>query len=559
MKTLQTDIVVIGGGATGGGILRDLAMRGFNALLVERADICQGTSGRFHGLLHSGGRYVVSDPRSATECAEENAIIRRIHSDAVEATGGLFVACPPDPDDFPDQFAQGAKDTGVPFQEISVQQALKMEPRLNPGIKRAFEVEDGAVDGWRMTWGLIESARAYGSDALTYHRVTKIESEDGHVTAVICHDEKIGEDVRIECRGVINAAGPWAGQVAAMAGAHGVDVVPGRGIMVAMNHRLTHRVINRCIYPSDGDILVPAHTVSIIGTTDQKVDDPDFLTIPHDEVIQMLDAGEILIPGFKKSRAVHVWSGARPLVKDSRVSETDTRHMSRGMSIIEHKERDGIAGMFTIAGGKLTTYRLMAKNVIDALLEQMGDERPCTTDQEEVPSSVGKRTHRNTDRLAKVEKTRFEDPVLCECELVTKSMIEGVLAEQPQANLDDVRRQTRLGMGPCQGTFCALRAAGVMHEVSRKRTASAEAAADRTSTMLRLFTLNRFQGIQPLLYGEQLRETALNSWILSNTLDLDHLPGPSDEARQATGDMALIHGRPELATNEATVSEGGDR
>lgn len=201
----------------------------------------------------------------------------------------------------------------------------------------------------------------------------------------------------------------------------------------------------------------------------------------------------------------------------------------------------------------------MAKNVVDALLEQMGDERPCVTEREEVPSAVGKHTHRNSDRLAKVEKTRFDDPVLCECELVTKSMIEGILDEQPEANLDDVRRQTRLGMGPCQGTFCGLRAAGVMHEISRKRTDSPAAAADRTSTMLRLFTLNRFQGITPLLYGEQLRETALNSWVLANALDLDHLPAPSDASRQATGDMAMIHGRPELATDDETVSKGGDR
>ncbi|WP_216379110.1 anaerobic glycerol-3-phosphate dehydrogenase subunit GlpA [Arcanobacterium phocae] len=573
MKTLSTDVVVIGGGATGAGILRDLAMRGFNAILLERADVAQGTSGRFHGLLHSGGRYVVSDPRSATECAEENAIIRRIHSDAVEETGGLFVVTPEDDLEFSDRFLQGAKDTGVPCEEISVSKALQLEPRLNPGIKRAFAVEDGAVDGWRMCWGLIESARALGSQALTYHKATKIIHTNGTVSAVICQNERTGEQIQIDCRAVLNAAGPWAGQVAAMAGAHGVDVVPGRGIMIAMNHRLSHRVINRCIHPADGDIIVPAHTVSIIGTTDKAVENPDFLEIEHDEVIQMLNAGEVLIPGFKNSRAVHVWAGARPLVKDSRVSSTDTRHMSRGMAIIDHSERDGISGMFTIAGGKLTTYRLMAKNVVDALMEHWGENRPCTTETEAVPSAKGKRTHRNSDRLAKVEATRDQDSVLCECELVTRSMIEDQLTAQPEANLDDVRRQTRLGMGPCQGTFCAIRAAGVMHEVYRKAETttaegSAPAAADRTSTMLRLFTTNRFDGVYPLLYGEQMREAALNQWILQGTLDIDHLPAPSSEAKLATGDLAMVHGRPtppktqlvgpRMAHTDSSVNEEGD-
>lgn len=87
MKRVETDVVVIGGGSTGLGVVRDAAMRGYRAVLVERVDLGEGTTGRFHGLLHSGGRYVVSDPQSATECAEENAILCRIQASAVEDTG----------------------------------------------------------------------------------------------------------------------------------------------------------------------------------------------------------------------------------------------------------------------------------------------------------------------------------------------------------------------------------------------------------------------------------------------------------------------------------------
>ena len=82
VKTINTDVVVIGGGSTGAGVVRDVAMRGFRSVLVDRADIAQGTSGRFHGLLHSGGRYVASDPESATECAEENLILKRINANS---------------------------------------------------------------------------------------------------------------------------------------------------------------------------------------------------------------------------------------------------------------------------------------------------------------------------------------------------------------------------------------------------------------------------------------------------------------------------------------------
>ena len=79
-----------------------------------------------------------------------------------------------------------------------------------------------------------------------------------------------------------------------------------------MNHRMTHSVINRCVWPADGDILVPDHTVCIIGTTDLKSDDADNLPIPADQVQQMLDSGEAMIPGFRKARAVHAWAARAP-------------------------------------------------------------------------------------------------------------------------------------------------------------------------------------------------------------------------------------------------------
>ncbi|MCI5826456.1 MAG: anaerobic glycerol-3-phosphate dehydrogenase subunit A [Arcanobacterium sp.] len=602
MISLETDVVVIGGGATGTGVLRDLAMRGFNAILLERADLAQGTTGRFHGLLHSGGRYVVSDPESATECAQENEIVRRIHSDAVEETGGLFVVTPFDEEDHADKFLAAAAATHVPAAEISLAEALRREPRLNPGIKRAFEVRDAVVDGWRMVWGTVASAKEYGAQVLTYHRVTAIHTDAHGVTAVSATNEKTGETVHVSCRAVINAGGPWAGQIAALAGAYDVDVVPGRGIMVAMNHRLVNTVINRCVYPADGDILVPDHTVCIIGTTDQEAADPDFLEIKPEEVQHMLDSGEALIPGFRAARAVHVWAGARPLVRDRRVSKSDTRHMSRGMSIIDHQERDGISGFFSIAGGKLTTYRLMAKNVVDTLCEQLGEDRPCRTADENTPGASA-HNHTITDRLNHAEHVRGSEQIICECELVTRSMIEQALTEQPTANFDDLRRQLRIGMGPCQGTFCGARLAGVVHtwrsqqlqtscaatepdshheaahletacdtsaavaensgtaadSPARPAASDANAAVALTNAQLRLFMHNRFHGIAPLLFTQQLRETALNQWVTHCTLGIDQLPQPSQEAIAATGDLALLHGThsapPALDANAAEWKE----
>jgi glycerol-3-phosphate dehydrogenase len=339
----------------------------------------------------------------------------------------------------------------------------------------------------------------------------------GHVTAVSALDLRTGEEVGIECSFVLNCAGPWAGQITGLADLPAVEVVPGRGIMVAMNHRLVNTVVNRCIPPSDGDIIVPAHTVCIIGTTDVKVDNPDRLRIPREEVQQMLDAGEVLIPGFRQARALHAWAGARPLIKDDRVAASDTRHMSRGMAVIDHSTRDGLKGLITIGGGKLTTYRLMAEHIVNAMEDQLGTSHPCRTAQEICPGNTAGHNYLITHRLRERQEDSTRSPLVCECELVNRRMLVDLLHQYPHANFDDLRRQLRIGMGPCQGGFCSTRVAGIAHE---------EGVVDATRAigLLRAFLEHRWIGLWPILHGDQLRQAVLDDWILSGTLDIAHLP-----------------------------------
>ncbi len=492
-------------------------MRGFRTILVERVDLGQGTTGRFHGLLHSGGRYVVSDPRSATECAEENAVLRRVAAEAIEDTGGLFVTTPADDPDYADRFVAGCAATGVPVQEIPVAEALAREPRVNPGISRAFEVADASVDAWKLLWGNARSAQEHGARILTYHWVTGILRDGDQTVGAVARDDRGADEVRIEAPFVINAGGVWAGQIADMADCPGVTVVPGKGIMVAMNHRLVSTVINRCEPPGDGDILVPIRTVCVIGTTDSKTDSPDNLDIDHGEVQEMLDAGEVLVPGFRRARALHAWSGARPLFKDERASVDDTRHMSRGLALVDHLERDGLRGFLTITGGKLTTFRLMAKVVVDAMCEQLGEPRECRTAVEVLPGSEDGETYQLASRLRSREADMADDQLVCECELLPRRRIVDAARRRPGMNLDDVRRALRLGMGPCQGGFCTYRATGILHGLG-------DADTERADELLLMFLQHRWQGLEPILYGDQVRQACLDDWIFQGTLDVEHLP-----------------------------------
>ena len=378
---------MIGGGSTGVGVARDAAMRGFDTILVERGDLAEGTTGRFHGLLHSGGRYAVKDPQSARECSHENRIIRRIAANAVEDTGGLFVTTPWDDPGYADRFAPACVAADIPVEELTIAEALRREPRLNPAVSRAFLVPDAAVDAWKLVWGCARSAEQHGARILTRHPVRALVRDGDCVVGAQVHDESRDEDVEIRAQVVVNASGAWAGRIAALAGCE-VAVLPGKGIMIAMNHRLVNTVVNRCQMPTDGDILVPIRTVSVIGTTDSTVADPDELEVTDSEVEQMLDDGEKLVPGFREARALRVWAGARPLFEETRPGvETDSRDVSRSHTLLDHERRDGVGGFLTITGGKATTFRLMAEVTVDAVCERLGAKPPCRTHEEPLPGS----------------------------------------------------------------------------------------------------------------------------------------------------------------------------
>src|SRR3954469_7955031 len=195
VPTLETEVLVIGGGSTGAGVARDAAMRGFSTALVERGDLATGTTGRFHGLLHSGGRYAVKDPVAARECVVENPILRRTATDCIEDTGGLFVSTRWDDPAFGADFLRGCRETGVPVEEVPVSEVLRREPRLDPGITRAFAVPDANLDPWKLVSACTRSATDYGARILPYHRVLGLEVRDGRVVGAHVQNELAGDEV----------------------------------------------------------------------------------------------------------------------------------------------------------------------------------------------------------------------------------------------------------------------------------------------------------------------------------------------------------------------------
>lgn len=504
------DVIVVGGGITGAATARDCAMRGLSTLLIERSDICDGASGRNHGLLHSGARYAVTDREGAEECIRENRILRRIAPHCVEPTGGLFITLPGDSLEYQENFIRCCREAGIDAQAISPKEALRLEPAVNPELIGAVKVPDASVDPFRLTDAHIIDAMRHGATILKFHTVTGfVRSSTGRVCGVKV--SRPGEIRSKEIRGrmVVLAAGIWTAGLAREAGIN-IGMLPSKGALVIFGHRVAGMVINRCRKPSNADILVPGDVVSVLGTTSDTIsfDGIDDIRATPEEVDRLLREGVSLVPALAHTRIIRAYAGVRPLVMAN--SDGDGRNVSRGIVVLDHEQRDGVPGLFTITGGKLTTCRLMAEMVTDAVCAKLGVKAVCETALRPLPGSG--EAHKTDEEIpyfkraaigrhgSEVSRMDFDlgHEVICECEQVTRAEIAYAVKSLGVRNISDLRRHTRIGMGTCQGSFCIRKVAEVLAEELGQPL--------REKEFIDEYLQERWKGITPVIWGDSLRE-----------------------------------------------------
>ncbi|MCF8104714.1 MAG: anaerobic glycerol-3-phosphate dehydrogenase subunit A [Desulfohalobiaceae bacterium] len=513
---MQTQVLIIGGGCTGTGLARDLALRGIPCILVEKRDINAGASGGNHGLLHSGARYVVCDSRSSRECQAETDLLKSLAPHCIEDSGGLFVAVPGDDENYIADFESACRKEGLWSAPLDVREALEFEPGLSPKLIAAYAVKDAAIDPFRLSLDNIGQAMELGAVYLNRHAVIDIQTGKHHIHCIQVRNVQSGQIITIKAEMVINATGAWAGQITAMAGAS-LEMLYSKGSLLVTHCRLTRRVINRLRPPSDGDILVPGGTVSIMGTTSVPLPDLKKIRPTRKEARDLVAEGAAMLPCLKTARYTRAYAGVRPLLKESEV--VDGRAASRGFALIDHA-RDGLKNFLTVTGGKLTTYRLMAEKTADLAAEKLGIKAGCRTRIELLPeSSFGKWTEGGRSFRAWLAGTDQEDHILCECEMVPKSHLVQVLADLKSIqagipDLDQLRRRSRMGKGACQGAFCSLRVTGDRYDRNCL-------AGKQGHKQVRDFLRARWAGQQPILWGGQLVQAELTEAMHCGLFDLE--------------------------------------
>jgi len=389
------DVLVIGGGITGAGIARDAAMRGFRTALIDRADFASGTSGRSSRLVHGGLRYLEhGNFRLVHEATAERRILLRIAPHLVWPRAFLFPL-------FSGgrvprwQLAAGMwlYDALASFRNVerhrwlSKRSLLRAEPRLRAeGLLGGPRYFDAQCDDARLTLANARDAHQHGALVATYVEARGFDVAAGRVRAVRVADCLTGAEFLARAHLVVNATGPWSDEVrddgrTLLQCSKGAHVVVPR-TRLGLSHAIT------LLSPVDGRVMfaLPWGDLSYIGTTETEVDGtPDTIAATVDDVVYLLRSANAVFPDarLQPDDVVSTWAGIRPLARppNSRFAGA----VSREHVITERP------GMLSIVGGKLTTYRRMARDVVDrvALALHAFDGRAvpprAPTDREPLP------------------------------------------------------------------------------------------------------------------------------------------------------------------------------
>jgi len=378
------DLLVIGGGATGCGVARDLALRGRRVALVEQEDIASGTSSRSSRLIHGGVRYLEQGALGLVfEASAERRRLLRLAPHLVR------------PLEFTWPVYEGARipawklgagltlyDLLALFRNVGRHRLLNArdvaarEPRLRRAQLRAGATYwDAATDDARLTLATAIDAIGAGAVVLTHTRVEGLLREGGRVAGADVTDERSGRRLAVRARVVVNAAGPWSDRIRAMDDPDartGATVRGSKGAHIAVpRDRVGNVGALTLLVPDDGRVffVLPAERLTIIGTTDTDTQEPPESVRASDaDVAYLLAAANAYFPEARLTAAdvVSAWAGVRPLAAQAGASDTPS-----GASR-EHAIARSASGLISVTGGKLTTYRAMAAQIADVVERALG-------------------------------------------------------------------------------------------------------------------------------------------------------------------------------------------
>jgi glycerol-3-phosphate dehydrogenase len=486
---MDYDVIIVGGGVNGTGTARDCAMRGLRVLLLEKADFGVGASGNSSGMIHGGIRYMLSD-RHVTELAcRDSGYIQRIaphllfripflmpfasrKEGATLREKAVFYAT---------EVYVGTYDLyqplkrGKPSTRLDAEELYALEPGLRPGLHGAVTLDEWGIDAFRLCLLNALAARGHGAELRTWTEARRLLVEGGRVRGVRWRDALTGEEGEARAPVVFNASGAWSPAFARRAGAE-VPMRPGKGVHLTLDRRYSSYGVICSAVDGRQMFLMPHENESIIGTTDDDYyGDPDDLEATHDEVEYLVEGVASLVPGVRDARVTRAWCGLRTTLYAYGPTEDA---LSREHQLLDGAG-DGVAGLLSLLGGKLASYRAQSQEATDRIEQLLGRPvTPCRTHEvplpggDEVPDPVAlarefpvappvaaRLVYRHGSRSREILAMVREDPrlglVLCRDEAILAAEVVYCCRREEVRRLQDLRRRCRLAVGGCGGLDCA--------------------------------------------------------------------------------------------------------
>ena len=504
------DLIIIGGGINGAGIARDAALRGLRVALVEQSDFASGTSSRSSKLIHGGLRYLEQgEIRLVLEATRERERLRRLAPHLVRPMRFVYPIYAGGPVSrwklaaglWAYDFLAGIRSVHL-HRMLGAAAVARKEPGLRTdGLRGAGVYWDCWTDDARLVLETLLSARDAGAVAVSYARVIGFVKEAGRVVGVQLTDSVGGREVTVRGRAVVNAAGPWVDVVSAMDEPGPPRIRPTKGVhIVVPRTRIGHEAAIVLHAVQDGRVMfvIPWDECSLIGTTD--TDHPGGAEVPptveREDVAYLLDTVNHYFPAAKLTPAdvVSAFAGLRPLVAPEAGSGESPSDVSREEEIFTSR-----SGVITIAGGKLTTYRLIAAEVVDRVAKRLvrgldglpigrsrtadlplpGGSTPPETlaaaaaakdghgvARDVIDHLAGRYGGRLTAVLGEVAKDRALGTPVLPAQLDPRAEVVAAVEGELAVTLEDVlRRRTQLALfDPAGGTAAADEVAALMGE-----------------------------------------------------------------------------------------------
>ena len=383
------DVLVVGMGATGAGVALDAASRGLTVAVIDKGDLASGTSSKSSKLVHGGLRYLENYEFSLVrEGVVERQQLMRLAPHLVRPMDFVYPV-------WPDTAKRRLLGLGLTtydvfagvrnvrrHEKVDVVEAVTRAPALaRSGLDYAYLYGDCATDDARLVLAVVQAARSFGAVALTYTEAERLlVAADGSVHGAAVRDALTGASYEIRARHVVNATGVWVDTLLGQAGQDAPLVVPSKGVHLVVDHERLPLTGASVLLPSragDGRSMfaIPWGRQTILGTTDTEYDGPlDAISVDAEDLAYVLRAGnDVFDMGLSEDDVLGAWAGARPLLRGEGESMSD---LSRRHTLIASP-----GGLVTITGGKLTTYRRMAAEVVDLLVARDGRDAQCRTDE----------------------------------------------------------------------------------------------------------------------------------------------------------------------------------